>query len=67
MLPQVAEWPETGYGAVNIIENIGFLPWSGTRPDHPARRKTSHVNGLDGGRRAAFILPSYGRPVSVRF
>ena len=52
--------------AENIIEIIGLPPWSGTRPDHPARRNPSHINGLDDDRRAAFILPSYGRPCPLQ-
>jgi hypothetical protein len=45
--------------AGNCIDNSGIAVWSGTRPDRTARQKTSPVKGLEVGRRAAFILPTY--------
>ena len=48
-------------GAEKLIENIDTISRSGTRPDRPARRKTSPVKDLDGDWRAAFISPSFGR------
>ena len=48
------------------IEIIQQSPLGGSRPDRTARRKTSPVKGLDGDRRAAYILPSLNRPYSPR-
>ena len=56
---------KTGHGAENAFDRVRENVRRGTRPDRPARRNPSHVNGLRFERRAPFISPSCRRGLRV--